>query len=59
MPIGTAEITKAMSLSRRVLTPRPSARSSSSRMASSWRPKRERRTAHDTSTVAIRITNAT
>ena len=35
------EITKAVSLTRMVLTPSPRARSSSSLIARSWRPNRE------------------
>ena len=43
MPVMVPEITNAVSLARMARTPRPRARSSSSRMASSRRPNREPR----------------
>ena len=47
MPVIPPEITNAMSFTFMVRTPRPRARSSSSRMASSWRPNREFRISQD------------
>ena len=54
MPVIPPEITNAMSLIFMVRTPRPRARSSSSRMASSWRPNREFRISQDSAMVSHR-----
>ena len=59
MPTGIAESANAASLTGPVRTPMPRARSSSSRIAISCRPKRERRTPQETATVSIRIASVT
>ena len=59
MPTIPPEMANAMSLIRMVRTPSPRARSSSSRMARSWRPNREFRISQDNVMVATAMIRPT
>jgi hypothetical protein len=52
-------MTNAISLARPAGTPSPRARSSSSRIAKSWRPRTDRRSAHDTAAAKTTIPRLT
>ncbi len=57
-PVKKAEMTNAASFTRIARTPRPLARSSSSRMARSCRPNLDRRISQESAIVATAMTSA-